>query len=406
MKFIELLRTAFQSLKTNRKRSFLTIIGIMIGIAAVITILGMGDGVKKTMYDKFGNSKQGQQTTEIGYSSVDMGSTIHGFTEEDIANIKTEFGSEFKDVKIEHDSLINSKMIIGDEEKSVSINLEKKPEKSIDLIAGREITKQDLQMKEPVAMIKESLAKKEFGTAQNAVGTSISSNETTYRIIGVYGGGSKYDQYGTLSAKGTEVVVPYKLYYDGQNANEGDVIKLTFPQDAPASKVSKKIAKYLEKNGSAMNKGTYTYYDMEKELKAFSSQINMITGFISLIAAISLFIAGIGVMNMMYISVSERTQEIGIRLAVGATPTNIMLQFLIEAMVLTVTGGLIGFVLGAGLSHLLAPLLSLGGGIKIKAHVTLNAFLLAFGVSSAVGLIFGILPARQAANKNLIDILR
>ena len=72
MKFIELLRTAFQSLKTNRKRSFLTIIGIMIGIAAVITILGMGDGVKKTMYDKFGNSKQGQQTTEIGYSSVDM----------------------------------------------------------------------------------------------------------------------------------------------------------------------------------------------------------------------------------------------------------------------------------------------------------------------------------------------
>ena len=113
----------------------------MIGIAAVITILGMGDGVKKTMYDKFGNSKQGQQTTEIGYSSVDMGSTIHGFTEEDIANIKTEFGSEFKDVKIEHDSLINSKMTIGDEEKSVSINLEKKPEKSIDLIAGREITK-------------------------------------------------------------------------------------------------------------------------------------------------------------------------------------------------------------------------------------------------------------------------
>ena len=406
MKFIELLRTAFQSLKTNRKRSFLTIIGIMIGIAAVITILGMGDGVKKTMYDKFGNSKQGQQTTEIGYSSVDMGSTIHGFTEEDIANIKTEFGSEFKDVKIEHDSLINSKMTIGDEEKSVSINLEKKPEKSIDLIAGREITKQDLQMKEPVAMIKESLAKKEFGTAQNAVGTSISSNETTYRIIGVYGGGSKYDQYGTLSTKGTDVVVPYKLYYDGQNANEGDVIKLTFPQDAPASKVSKKIAKYLEKNGSAMNKGTYAYYDMEKELKAFSSQINMITGFISLIAAISLFIAGIGVMNMMYISVSERTQEIGIRLAVGATPTNIMLQFLIEAMVLTVTGALIGFVLGAGLSHLVASLPSLGGGSKIKAHVTLNAFLLAFGVSSAVGLIFGILPARQAANKNLIDILR
>src|SRR5699024_1791982 len=119
-----------------------------------------------------------------------------------------------------------------------------------------------------------------------------------------------------------------------------------------------------------------------------------------------MFIAGFGVMNMMYISVSERTQEFGIRLAVGATPTNIMLQFLIEAMVLTVTGVLIGFVLGAGLSHILAQLLSIGGGIIIKAHVTLNALLLAFGVFSAVGLIFGILPARQAVNKILIDKLR
>ena len=95
---------------------------------------------------------------------------------------------------------------------------------------------------------------------------------------------------------------------------------------------------------------------MEKALKQFSSQMSIITTFISFIAAISLFIAGIGVMNMMYISVSERTQEIGIRLAVGATPFNIMMQFLVEAVILTMTGGLLGFLGGAGLAHLLAAL--------------------------------------------------
>ena len=105
-------------------------------------------------------------------------------------------------------------------------------------------------------------------------------------------------------------------------------------------------------------------------------------------------------MNMMYISVSERTKEIGIRLAIGATPTLIMWQFLLEAIILTVSGGLIGFALGYGTAVLISLML------PFNAVITLNTFFLAFGVSSSVGLVFGILPAKQAADKNLIDILR
>lgn len=256
--------------------------------------------------------------------------------------------------------------------------------------------------------MKLSLAKRQYGTAQNALGTTATVGNTTYQIIGVYQNQTVYSLDGGQNKYGVDLLLPRGLYYHGDTATQGNTIKLTFDQGSDAGQISKRVARYLKKNGTAASQGSYQYEDMEKELKQFSSQMSIITKFISFIAAISLFIAGIGVMNMMYISVSERTQEIGIRLAVGATPLNIMMQFLVEAVALTVTGGLLGFLGGAGLAHLLAPLLSssIGGGIHIHAHVSLTAFLLAFGTSAAVGLIFGILPARQAANKNLIDILR
>ena len=122
-------------------------------------------------------------------------------------------------------------------------------------------------------------------------------------------------------------------------------------------------------------------------------------------AGISLFIAGIGVMNMMYISVSERTQEIGIRLAVGATERHVLLQFLIESIMLTLTGGMIGLALGDGLGKLLSVFAS-ANNASITAVVTMNNVLMVVGVTTAIGIIFGWLPARQASRKNLIEILR
>lgn len=410
MRINELLRTALRSLRANKKRSFLTIIGIMIGIAAVITIMGIGDGITQTMYDKFGNNtKQGQQTTEIYYLPDNENSTVNGFTQQDLANIDNQFGGEIRRVRIEHEAdNLNTHAEIGDANKNVTVSLLKKPTAAVKLVAGRQLSNNELVTGQPVALVKLSLAKRQYGTAQNAVGTTATVGTTTYQVVGVYKDQAEYSLDGNQNKYGANLLLPFSLYYQGDAVNQGDTIKLTFDHGSDAGRVSKRVAKYLKKSGSAANQGNYQYEDMEKELKQFSSQMSIITKFISFIAAISLFIAGIGVMNMMYISVSERTQEIGIRLAVGATPANIMLQFLIEAVALTVTGGLLGFLGGAGLAHLLAPLLSssIGGGIHIHAHITMNAFLLAFGTSAAVGLIFGILPARQAANKNLIDILR
>lgn len=410
MQGIELIKTALQSLQTNKKRSFLTIIGIMIGIAAVITILGIGDGITKTMYDKYGNNnKQGQQSTEIFYTPDNENSTINGFTSADLVNIDEQFGGQIKKVSIEHESdNLNTRADIGNKSKNISLSLLKRSPSSIKILAGRNVSKSELASGQPVALMKESLAKKQYGSIQNALKTSVTVGNNSYEIIGVYKSEAEYTADGVPNPYGANLLLPKNLYYQENTATQGNSIKLTFNQGANAGKISKEIAQYLKKNGSDTSLGTYQYNDMEKALKQFSSTMKILTGFISLIAAISLFIAGIGVMNMMYISVSERTQEIGIRLAVGATPANIMMQFLLEAIVLTITGGLLGFLTGAGLAHLIAPLLSnsIGGGVHIHAHVTLSAFLLAFGTSAAVGLIFGILPARQAANKNLIDILR
>ena len=411
MQVIELFKTAIQSLRANKKRSFLTIIGIMIGIAAVIAILGIGDGITQTMYDKFGNNaKQGQQTTEIAFNPDNITSNTYGFTQNEVDNIKTQFGVEINNIKIERETdNLSAQAQIGDTTKNTSVSLLKKPSHQIRLIAGKNFTKNNLAVGQASALMSDKIAKKQYGTAQNALGTTVTVNDVTYNIIGIYKAQGQYTSDGNQNPYGADLLVPDSLYYHGEGATRGNTLKLTFSQGVNASSISRKVAKYLKKNGPARNQGTYEYIDMEKALKQFSSQMRIITTFISFIAAISLFIAGIGVMNMMYISVSERTQEIGIRLAVGATPFNIMMQFLVEAVILTVTGGLLGFLGGAGLAHLLAPLLSnaIGGqGIHIHAHISMNAFFLAFGTSAAVGLIFGILPARQAANKNLIDILR
>ncbi|WP_076460788.1 ABC transporter permease [Limosilactobacillus caccae] len=411
MQTLELVKTAVQSLKANKKRSFLTIIGIMIGIAAVITILGIGDGITQTMYDKFGNNaKQGQQTTEIIYTPDNINSSTYGFTENELDGIRTQFGGEVKKVQIEKETdNLSTQAEIGDLNKTISLSLVTKPVRQVKLIAGKNFTSAGLQSGEASALMSAAVAKKQYGTAQNALGTTVMVGNTTYQVIGVYQTQGQYTDAGDQNTYGVNFLLPKDVYYQGDDVKQGDTLKLTFNQGENASGISRRIAKYLKKSGAAASQGTYEYLDMEKALKQFSSQMSIITTFISFIAAISLFIAGIGVMNMMYISVSERTQEIGIRLAVGATPFNIMMQFLIEAVMLTLTGGLLGFLGGAGLAHLLAPLMSnavSGAAIHIHAHISLNAFLLAFGTSAAVGLIFGILPARQAANKNLIDILR
>src|SRR5699024_8090197 len=161
------------------------------------------------------------------------------------------------------------------------------------------------------------------------------------------------------------------------------------------------IANELNDRGSGTNSGSYSYVDLEEVTASFSTILSGITYFITAVAAISLFISGIGVMNVMYISVSERTEEIAIRRAFGAKRSEIELQFLIESIVLCFTGGVIGIIIGVGISQLIALIIP-----NIYSITNISSILISLGVSTTIGIIFGWVPARLAAKKNLIDIIK
>ncbi len=389
MKIQELLATAWQSLIANPKRSLLTVIGIVIGIASVITIISLGNGVEQATLKNLQTTQTGKQSITIDYIPYNPSKPTPGFNQSDIdlLTVQHDIGIDKATLPKEPDNPFQSNVLVNDANQTASLSLVKPTQLTI--IAGYQISAQDRQLKNQVAMISRSFAKKCFRTTINALHTALIINGYSYQVIGVISTDNSADIY-----------LPKETYLANQTSTSGNRLKLTFQTGSNVSKQAKKAVKLLQQSGSQRSLGDYYYFDAGALLSGISKVIKGLTYFISAIAGISLFIAGIGVMNMMYISVSERTKEIGIRLAIGATPTLIMWQFLLEAIILTVSGGLIGFALGYGTAVLISLML------PFNPVITLNTFFLAFGVSSSVGLVFGILPAKQAADKNLIDILR
>lgn len=397
MRIYELFVSALRSLWANKRRSILTMLGIIIGIAAVITILSLGDGVRIETLKSLQADSSGQQSSEINFSKAynpDSSNEISGFNDNDIKMVqnnskvvKAKIQSGYKGI-ISGPGKINGKNVMG------IIYLTTKPNHEY-LIAGRGISKNDLLNNNPVALISKSIAKKGYVSPKNAINAGIELNGVSYTIAGVIEDEAELKEY-----QNYDVVVPKKFYMNNGADIPHDSMKLTFVKGADVSKETRAIVQDLNKKGSQHGNGSYDFMDMGDILKGASDTIKAVTYFVVAIASISLFIAGIGVMNMMYISVSERTQEIGIRMAVGATQHQILWQFLIEAIILTLTGGMIGYLSGIGLAKIISSFL------PFKAIVTFSTFLLAFGTSTIIGLVFGILPAKTASNKNLIEILR
>lgn len=390
MKFIELLKTAWQSLKVNPRLSFLTMVGI----------IALGNGVKKKLINNFKLTGSGEQTTTIEFMSTDQKAV--GFKQNDILAIEQNFSGKVQKAQLDTKKAgIQSYAQFGnDADTTVSLGVTTKPIADSLIVEGKNFTQQTFLQARPQVLITKELAKREYKDIKSAIGTPVFINNTNYVVAGIY----RQNQLADINDPTLgDVIVPKDVYFaNGISKTQGNTLKLTIAKGENASKVTNKVVDYLKKNATAKDQGEYAFLDLGSMLEQLSKTMDTLTLFISAIAGISLFIAGIGVMNMMYISVSERTQEIGIRLAIGATPSNILFQFLLEAIMLTVSGGLIGFGFGWLFAHAIAKFIP----GDITAVVTFNSFLLAFGVSTAVGIIFGLLPARQAANKNLIDILR
>ncbi|HJD14473.1 MAG TPA: ABC transporter permease [Candidatus Enterococcus stercoripullorum] len=408
MNFYVNFRSAFKAINNNRKRSILTMIGIIIGVSAVIAILAIGRSYERQTIESLTKSDNGKIQAQILFNPNDNSfyeTNRPAFQNSDLELVRRISGVESAEFEKQESNSISFSALVKNKNQSVEAKLVKQT--NSELLVGRNLSKVDNLNRTRVAVINEELAKDLYGTSENALNRGILISGQNYAIVGVYRGMEMSEEqaqiasmFGEMSSYQAQIPKKAYDYYLIKSDEASYSIVVTMKKGTRPDEVTNKVLDKLKKSGSMRQQGTYRSFDTAILSKGIGKVLSTITYFITAVAGISLFIAGVGVMNMMYISVSERTKEIGIRRALGATQRSIMIQFLIEGVLLTFTGGVIGYFIGMILAY--------GIGSLMKIHVTVDLFtiVVAVGVSTLIGLIFSVMPAREAAKKDLIDILR
>lgn len=387
MNLIESFKMALKSIKSNKLRSFLTMLGIIIGVASVITLIGVGQGSSKSVTDEIGSLGTNLLTLNISDpDSVQLDEEGLGKFEE-LAAISEVAPVVSGRVSAKYGENSTQVSITGTTSSYLSV-------RGLTLSQGRFISDMEQELRQKVIVLGSDTADTLFPRA-NPVGESVKINGVSYKVIGVL------ESVGSsLGSSGDSIIIAplsttQRLIQDTTigtvylNAENSDTINFTKLQ-------IQGVMTTLFPNLS----DAYSISSQEDLMETMSSVSNTMTLMLGGIASISLLVGGIGVMNIMLVSVSERTKEIGIRKAIGAKRKSIMLQFLIEAVVLSMIGGLIGILFGFGISKLLEILASMT--ISYSLNVTLIAFLF----SCAIGIIFGVFPANKASKLDPIQALR
>lgn len=397
---LEGFKSALQNIKSNKMRSFLTMLGIIIGISSVITIVSLGQGGKKYITGQFESIGTNIINVRVSSADDDLSNSDY-FTMEDVEAIKNriekvtavvpdvEFGGTLKTER-------SSKRVQISALTADYTKLQK-----IEIYYGRFLNDRDVEIGANVAVIDDTMAEKLFRT-KNAVGQKVSvkvmDNTVNLTIVGVM-----KNPAGDLAASFGDnmpgfVFVPItisdRMYPSGKIGYLGVLLS----DMNNSSEISSKMVRLLETRHNTTDK--YSAEEGFKQLDTLNDALNMLTTVIGAIAGISLLVGGIGVMNIMLVSVTERTREIGIRKALGATVKDIRLQFLTESLILCLVGGAIGMTLGVVVGNIA------GRFINITAVVSVQIVLIAFLFSSAVGIFFGLYPANKAAKLDPIEALR
>ncbi len=402
MKLRVLVFAALRNLNRNKKRSILTMLGIIIGIAAVITIVALGEGYKNKTIKEFTGETDGAVVLMATFNPKTFNEDIS--TMEFFKNKhKTEVEAldSVKSVELQYSNNSFGEFIQC-EIRGKNINALAKAVEETDKseeLWGRNLTSNDNMLKKRVILIAEQTLKNSFDKPEELVGGIATINGMAFEIVGI----KKAPPEDEISFfdMGGDIRVPketYNKYFAGSKKVES--LKITLKEGADVKASIKEIENTLNSIEGNRVEGKYEITDTSGIVKLLGGVLNTITMFIASVAGISLFIAGIGLMNMMYTSVSERTREIGIKRALGARKKDIRREFLIEGIVITIMGGIIGYILGIILANIIS--------MYFKLVITPSLFtgLLAIGISIVIGLASSFIPARKAANANTVDILK
>ncbi|MEX0268833.1 ABC transporter permease [Leptolyngbyaceae cyanobacterium UHCC 1019] len=404
MDFLESTKMAVKTLTANKLRSTLTMLGIIIGNASVIAVIGIGQGAQRLASEQFESLGPNVLFVSPGTNQArngprgDLPKTLVLEDAKAIAaqvpsvqGVAAQRQSQFP---IVYRNLNTNSTVVGTTPEFLSV-------RSFDIAKGRFITQQDMERNTQVVALGADVATRFFGN-QDAIGQEIRIKGITFRVIGVmqpkgaFLGTSQDDSvYVPITTQANRLsgrTSPYGL--------DVNIISIAAKNEASIPAAEFQVTNLLRLRHKITGDDDFTVQTQKDVLAIVGTITGGLTVMLAAIAAISLVVGGIGIMNIMLVSVTERTQEIGLRKAIGASQQNILIQFMIEAVILSAAGGLLGTGVGIGAVTLVAAI------SPLQAAVSPVAIAVAVGVSGGIGLFFGVVPARQAAKLDPIVALR
>lgn len=403
MNLIESMQMAGKTLLSNKLRSALTMLGIVIGNASVIAMIGIGEAGQKYVAKQLeslgpnvlfvlpGNEETQRISFEVPKNLVLADAEAIASQVPTVAGVAPELNRRFVAIYRNRTTDINA---IGTTPDFLKV-------RDFEVAKGRFFTNLDMKRNNQVVVLGEDLGEKLFGQ-NNAVGKQLRIKDSSFQVIGVLKGkgssvGANYDK---------AAIIPLTTSANrliGKNSPYGIALDYIVASAKDAESVDSavfQITNLLRLRHKITNEDDFSLQTQKEALQTVGQITSALTVMLAAIAAISLFVGGIGIMNIMLVSVTERTQEIGLRKAIGATQQDILSQFIIEAVIVSAAGGLVGTAVGV------SGILLVGALTPLEAAISPVAISFAVGVSGAIGLFFGVVPARRAAKLDPIVALR
>lgn len=410
MNYQNLLKIALRAIAANKMRSFLTALGIIIGIAAVITMLAIGQGSKASI--KANIAEMGSNMIMIS-----PGADMRGGVRQDASSMETLKQADYQSIKEDCNYIsaisptVNSsgQWIYGNNNTQSSIygvNQDYLSIRQLKVADGEMFTDTDIKAAAKVCILGQTVVDYLFPDGSDPIGKVVRFNSIPFRVIGVL----QKKGYNSMGMDQDDLVLaPYTTVMKRILAQTylGGIVCSAITEEAsqPAQDQISEILRHNHKLKDATetteaDEDDFNIRSQEEISSMMNSTMSTITILLGSVAGISLLVGGIGIMNIMYVSVTERTREIGLRMSVGARGIDILNQFLIEAILLSVTGGIIGVILGVSLS------LSLNAFLHIATQIEPWSIIMSFAVCTFTGVFFGWYPAKKAADLDPIDALR